>query len=103
MKIDGACHCGYIRVRDAGKKPWHTPMVGGIPSEADYQRMLSAIDAAGPEYLAAFGITPESWKRWRQGAHNTTRVAEAPAAATLATMAPEGHANGGGRWKTAVR
>ena len=54
--------------------------------------MLRAIDAAGPEYLAAFGITPESWKRWRQGAHNTTRVAEATAAATLATMAPEGHA-----------
>jgi len=71
---------------------WDTPTVDGIPSEADYHRMLSAIDAAGPEYLAAFGITAERWKRWRQGERNTARAAEGTSAATLATLEPEGHA-----------
>jgi hypothetical protein len=72
--------------------PWHTPAVDGIPSEGDYQRMLSAVDAAGPGYLAAFGITPESWKRWRQSESNIAHAAMGTSAATLATLEPEGHA-----------
>jgi hypothetical protein len=31
----------------------------------DYESMCCAIDAAGPEYLAKFGITPKSWNDWR--------------------------------------
>ena len=53
---------------------------------------ITLFDAAGPEYLAAFGITPENWKRWRQGESNTAHAAMGISAATLATLEPEGHA-----------
>src|SRR5262249_51973448 len=59
-----------------------------VATRADRERMLRAIDPAGPDYLAAFGITAESWKRWRQSERNVERAT----AAALATMEPAGRA-----------
>jgi len=34
--------------------------------QRDHERMCRAIDAQPPEYFIPFGITKESWQRWRE-------------------------------------
>src|SRR5262249_18221030 len=57
-------HCDELRSIDELRIAERKPLTG-------YQQMLRAIDAAGPEYLAKFGITLEGWNRWRRGEHGT--------------------------------
>jgi hypothetical protein len=42
------------------------------------QEMASAIDAAPPEYFAAFGITKQSWHDWRAGGKGTDAGGKLP-------------------------
>src|SRR6201995_4107541 len=39
--------------------------------QSGHQQMCQAIDAQSAEYFAAFGITKESWKRWRHSGQGT--------------------------------
>jgi hypothetical protein len=45
----------------------HDARENQVSIDGNYESMCRAIDAKGSEWLAKFGITPESWKDWRSG------------------------------------